>query len=132
MLEDSVMKYRNPVFATANTIDCEINHPVYGWIPFTADPNDVEPIGAEVFNAARDIAAPYVAPPEVPVDLSAEVRLERNRRLREEVDPMVMNSLRWGDLTDEQRQAWVDYRRALLDVTEQQGFPEIVVWPTIP
>ena len=126
------MEFRNPVFATVNTIDCEINHPVYGWIPFTADPNDVEPIGAEVFNAAKGSAAPYIAPPEVPVDLSADVRTERNRRLREEVDPMVMNSLRWGDLTDEQRQAWADYRRALLDVTEQEGFPETVVWPARP
>jgi hypothetical protein len=126
------MEFRSPIFIASGAIDCEINHPVYGWIPFTADPNDVEPIGGEVFKAAKGSAAPYIAPPEVAVDLAAEVRLERNRRLREEVDPMVMNSLRWGDLTDEQRQAWVDYRRALLDVTEQQGFPEIVVWPTIP
>ena len=34
-------EWRNPVFNHAGTIDCEINHAVYGWIPFTASPNDV-------------------------------------------------------------------------------------------
>lgn len=109
-----------------------MEHPVYGWIPFTASLDDVEPIGPEVFNAAKGHAAEYIAPPEPTVDLAAEVRRERNRRLREEVDPMVMNSLRWGDLTDAQRQAWTDYRRALLDVTEQSGFPDFVTWPMLP
>jgi hypothetical protein len=53
------MEYRNPEFNEHGTIDCEIEHPDLGWIPFTADPNDVEPLGAEVFNAAKDSAAPY-------------------------------------------------------------------------
>ena len=126
------MNFRNAKYNQFGTIDCEIEHPVYGWVPFTADPADVEPLGAEVFNAAKAEAAEYIAPPEPPIDLAAEVRFERNRRLREDVDPVVMNSLRWGDLTDEQRQAWADYRRALLDVTDQAGFPETIVWPTRP
>jgi hypothetical protein len=32
------------------TIDCELNHKVHGWIPFTADPNDVEEFGRMVYN----------------------------------------------------------------------------------
>jgi len=63
LAEDKLMEFRNPIFTAYGAIDCEIDHPVYGWIPFTADPNDVEPVGAEVFNAAKDSAAPYVAPP---------------------------------------------------------------------
>lgn len=35
------MEYRNPRVSTADGwIDCEINHPVHGWVPFTANPND--------------------------------------------------------------------------------------------
>lgn len=34
-------------------IDCEINHPNLGWIPFTADPNDVEPHGRAIWKAAN-------------------------------------------------------------------------------
>jgi hypothetical protein len=36
---------RNPV----GTIDMEIDHPAYGWIPFTASPNDVELHGRELY-----------------------------------------------------------------------------------
>lgn len=28
--------------------DCEINHPAWGWIPFTADPNDVAAHGRAI------------------------------------------------------------------------------------
>lgn len=34
------MEYRNARWAVEGCIDCEINHPVYGWIPFTANVND--------------------------------------------------------------------------------------------
>jgi hypothetical protein len=58
------MEYRNATLTASGAINCEINHPVYGWIPFTASPDDVEPIGAEVFNAAKDSAAPHQPTPE--------------------------------------------------------------------
>jgi hypothetical protein len=57
----------------------------------------------------------------------------------------VSNPLRWADASAEQQQAWVDYRRALLDITEQypspvyvwneqkQGYDETgIVWPEKP
>lgn len=35
-----MIEYRNPVLnITRNTIDCEINHPIHGWIPITLDKN---------------------------------------------------------------------------------------------
>lgn len=126
------MEFRNARYNKDGTIDCEVNHLDFGWLPYTASNQDVEAIGREVFEAAKNVASAYVDPPVDIAQLAIDMRTERNRRLREEVDPMVMNSLRWGDLTDEQRQAWADYRRALLDVTEQVGFPETVVWPARP
>ena len=45
------MEYRNARVIWNNLIDCEINHPVLGWIPFTADQNDT---GADF-----DVAALY-------------------------------------------------------------------------
>lgn len=35
-------------------------------------------------------------------------------------------------LTAEQKQEWAEYRQALRDVPEQAGFPDAVIWPTIP
>lgn len=64
-------------------------------------------------------------------DLVTEGRAERDRRLQE-LDAIVGNPLRWGGLTTEQQQAYVDYRQALLDVPQQASFPETVVWPTMP
>jgi hypothetical protein len=34
-------------------IDCEINHPKFGWIPFTARPDDVELHGREIYAFAK-------------------------------------------------------------------------------
>lgn len=35
-------------------------------------------------------------------------------------------------LTDGEKQEWAEYRQALRDVPEQTGFPDAVIWPSIP
>lgn len=132
------MNYRNARRLSNGWIDCEIEHPTYGWIPFTCDPNDT---GAQfdvaALHAQMDAdptTAAYVAPTQAELDAAAAeaVRAERDYKLASEVDPVVSNPLRWADLTAEQQQAWADYRRALLDITAQDGFPHGVVWPNKP
>lgn len=57
------MNIRNPKLIAGGRIDCEVQHPKLGWIPFTADPAD-GPLGAEIHAAALLLnPAPYVAPP---------------------------------------------------------------------
>lgn len=57
-----MMDVRNPVYNRFGTIDCEVNHPRFGWIPFTATPDDAP----EIYAAALAMnPAPYVAPPVV-------------------------------------------------------------------
>lgn len=59
------MEIRNPLLNPDGTIDCEIEHPVYGWIPFTANQNDVEEHGREIFALALAMnppLAPVVTP----------------------------------------------------------------------
>lgn len=48
------LEWRNAVPLDDGRIDCEINHPQFGWIPFTADPDDVEPHGREIWQAIKD------------------------------------------------------------------------------
>ena len=75
------MDIRNAQFNSAGTIDCEIDHPRHGWIPFTADPNDAEPLGAQVFDAVKDTAAAYIPPPEpTPEEILAAERAEMSCR----------------------------------------------------
>lgn len=61
------MQVKNLKYNAASTIDCEIEHPVYGWIPFTASPEDTESLGKEIYAKAVSgeygPVAPYVAPP---------------------------------------------------------------------
>lgn len=41
----------NPKYNSNGTIDIEMNHPVFGWIPFTASPDDVEEHGRIIYQA---------------------------------------------------------------------------------
>lgn len=61
------MNIRNPKYNAVGTVDVEIEHPLYGWIPFTAQPQDTEALGRDIYAAVikgefGDIA-PH-APPE--------------------------------------------------------------------
>ena len=133
------MNYRNAKYINANGwIDCEIEHPQFGWIPYTLDPADTDQtINNDDLLAAMsangDVAA-YVPPTQAELDAqaAAAVRAERDMKLAAEVDPIAGNALRWASLTVEQQQAWADYRQALLEVPQQAGFPHEVVWPTKP
>lgn len=72
---DSIPEFRNPRFTASGRIDCEINHPDYGWLPFTVDPSDEGaefsvPALSQAIHAAGGIA-PY-APPDAADLLAAE------------------------------------------------------------
>jgi hypothetical protein len=66
------MNYRNAQYNQFGTIDCEIEHPLYGWIAFTANPDDVEPLGKVIFDLAKDNASEYVPPVILPPTLEQE------------------------------------------------------------
>jgi hypothetical protein len=120
------MEYRNPIFTKNGLIDCELRHPVYGWVPFTCDPNDT---GAEFDTAAlfadmKPHAAPFV-PELVAPPTEEQVRAERNALLK---------ASDWTQVVDApvDQAAWSDYRQALRDLPAQEGFPYSVEWPTKP
>ena len=132
------MEYRNARHFNNTVIDCEINHPTYGWISFTCNPTDT---GAqfdvvELYTRMKNdpLTVAYVPPTQAQLDeqAAAQIRYQRNTLLVRVVDPIASNPLRWADLTTEQQQSWADYRRELLDITDQVGFPNNVIWPTKP
>ena len=117
--------------------DVEIDHPTYGWIPYTLDPADEDQtIDNDALRAliGSDFEA-YVAPTQEELDQEAEEEVRGTKGLLycfSHVDPIISNSLRWADMTTEKQNAWTAYRRDLLDITDQDGFPHNVVWPTSP
>jgi Phage tail assembly chaperone protein len=46
--------------------------------------------------------------------------------------PDRINPVWWSSMTTEEQQAWIDYRQALLDITEQLNYPQEIIWPTKP
>jgi hypothetical protein len=64
--------------------------------------------------------------------LSDRARTQRDFKLSNEVDVIASNPLRWAALTDEKRAEWAQYRIDLLNVPQQSGFPDDIMWPTKP
>jgi hypothetical protein len=105
------MDIRKPIFTADGRIDCEIHHPDYGWIPFTADPNDVEQHGRDIFKTALAMgSAPYVAPPVVPPS-KGEQGFFRQSAYTSEADPLFF---KWqaGEATEEE---WLAKRQEIRD-----------------
>lgn len=133
----AITEYRNAASLSSDNarMDVEINHPDFGWIPYTIDPSDTD---MTIDNSAllaligSDFTA-YVAPTQEELDAAtaAEVRNERNRRLVSEVDPIVSNPLRWGAMSEQEQADMSAFRMALLDVPQQAGFPNTISWPSL-
>jgi len=122
------MEFRNCKYTESGNIDCEINHPEFGWIPFTASPNDCEEHGREIYaEAIKGEVAPYEPPPPpTDAEFAAQVRMERN---------ILLAQTDWTQLADvpqATKDLWVEYRQALRDIPQQEGFPHNVTWPEKP
>jgi len=109
-------------------VDVEINHPDYGWIPYTLDPADTDTTidnDAVMALIGADFAA-YVPPTqeELDVALAANIRGVRNAALAA-TDYMGLAdySAKVGE---------IEYRQALRDVPQQAGFPKTHTWPNRP
>lgn len=129
----TITEVRNGSYKYGGLIECEINHPEYGWIPYLI--NDADTDTTIDNNALKVLLGSNIAPfdqEEHDSQTAALVRVQRDGLLESEVDPIVTNPLRWGSLSDEQQLAFTVYRQNLLDITEQEGFPHNVVWPTKP
>ena len=130
-----ITEFKNAKYINETCIDCEINHPLHGWIPFTVVPGDD---GSDVNvqklydDLVKSNPEPYVPPTQEQLDeqKATEVRYWRNLLLHEEVDSYVMNFMRWDEQPEDKKNKIKDYRQKLLDVPQQEGFPHNVTWPT--
>ena len=134
----TITQARNAASLQADNLrmDVEINHPDFGWIPYTVDPADTDTTidNDAIMALIGSNFTAYVAPTQAELDAEAatQVRADRDFKLIEEVDPLVTNALRWADLTAAKQAEWTQYRTDLLNITDQAGFPHSVTWPTKP
>lgn len=122
------MKSRNYKWADAEhtMLDCEIEHPDFGWIPYTTSEKDIG-AGKEIWDNRDDLEiAEYEGlPDEI---LAIQIRAKRNSLLSE-TDYLMMPDY---PISEEYRDKIKLYRQQLRDITEQEGFPNNVVFPTLP
>lgn len=113
--------------------DLEINHPEYGWIPYTLTSHDTDnTINNDDLLTLIGTNFTTMTQEEKDAELSMFARGDRDSLLQNEVDPLVTNPLRWAELTSDQQTAWATYRTDLLNVPQQAGFPNTITWPTKP
>jgi len=138
MMGITITQVRNAKSLQADNalLDVEINHPNYGWIPYTLNPADTDTTidNDEVLSLIGTDFAAYVAPTQAELDAeaAANIRRQRDNILATVVDPIVSNNLRWADLTSDKQTEWSQYRKNLLNVPQQSGFPNSINWPTEP
>lgn len=70
--------------------------------------------------------------PEIPEPTAEEKARWKRDGLLYELDAIVTNPLRWNGFTEAEQQALAVYRQALLDVPQQEGFPDEIDWPINP
>lgn len=82
---------RNAKVNSLGTIDCELDHPIHGWIPFTASPDDTDEGGRVIHQLLLDgqfgAIASYVEPDPVPLTLE-QIQDLRRAAYAAESDPI--------------------------------------------
>jgi len=127
------LKYAN---AEGTLIECKVNFAGLGVIPFTASPNDIRH-STEIFNAAKEglygPIAEYVETENLAIPVNS-TDIARNRRnyLLQCLDNFLSNPLRWASFSDDIKASYALYRQQLLDVPQQQDFPQTINWPSPP
>ena len=113
------MNYRNAKHLNDNRIDCEIEHPDYGWIPFTCDPNDTgaafDVVALFDAMAADPATAAYVPPTQAEIDaVQTSFRIAELKQLLASTDYVALAD--YDKSKPEvlaQRQAWREELRTL-------------------
>lgn len=96
----TALNVRNPKYNQHGTIDCEVEHPEYGWIPFTASPEDTVGQGKEIYDKALletyGVVAEYT-----PAVLSADALFKENNISYEKATQTVT-----GDYPQMEKDTW--------------------------
>jgi hypothetical protein len=104
------MEYRNAKYNRHGTINCEVNHPKFGWIPYTASPDDVEELGKELYaEVAKGEVAEYEPPPPQPEVIPDRVTA-RQFKMQLEKDGLLSSV-----------EAWVGQQEKLVQIAYQNS-----------
>jgi hypothetical protein len=129
------MNFKNAKYIKNGWIDCEIEHPKFGWIPFTCDPNDTGTAfdTKELFDrmVASNTVAAYVPPTQEELNAAQmQIVISQRNVLLQQSDILVLPD-RWATYTPERQVEIATYRQALRDLPENITDPFNVTWPVL-
>lgn len=111
------MEIKNARKNKYGTIDCEINHPVYGWIQFTASPDDSEEHGRLIHSEIEKLNLPDCVEPEITAEEKADiVRRKCDALLFETVEKIGI--VEWEMMTEKEKQDVKKFRADVLAIKE--------------
>lgn len=131
--EPKAMDVRNIKVISEDRYDCEILHPVFGWIPFTADINDIEQSTKDVFKHIKEKKIKVAKLPvseSVSVNAIADARAWRDEELNRA--DVMFNRVTDGLEGKGTVEDWKAYRNALRNWPEVEGFPASASKPVAP
>ena len=115
-------------------VDCEILHEIYGWVAFTANPEDTAPATIDVFNyiAANGIVIASLPPsPSIAANKITEERSWRDNQLL--VADIAIEKLQDNDPSATfNLNKWRTYRIALRNWPQNPNFPNPAFRPVYP
>lgn len=116
---------KNPKDNGKGGFDCEIFHPQHGYIPFTANANDSEQHGRDIYALIESGEAGEIAPPPAPSSEQEVFEQEREFRLSE-AHNYANQPLKYGALSEQQKTELQSYFNSLnaLELGD--------AWPTKP
>ena len=126
--EDGSFQFRNAQYYRNNTVECEVNHKEFGWVPFLATAYDGEEYGRELYRQLVEEHASEIAALDNERILAEDTDIARNNR------NVLLTQTDWTqspDVPEATRTAYTAYRQQLRDLPAQDGFP-YVEFPTPP
>lgn len=127
------MDVRNIRVISEDRYDCEILHPVFGWIPFTACATDTEQSSKDVLQHIKDKKIKVAKLPvseSVAVNAIAGARAWRSSELSRA--DVMFNRVTDGLEGKGTVEDWKAYRNALRNYPEAKGFPSAESRPVAP
>lgn len=118
---------RNPKWLNLakNFLECEVNfdHLPDEWVGFSCVASGDLPHTHEIY--ARCVSgefgeiADFVVPSWTTLDVKAQLATQRDIRIADDVDPISKDAMVWSSLSADKQQEWIDYRAALVALTDQ-------------
>ena len=101
------MNIRNAKKTLDGCVNVEYEHPKYGWIPFTASADDVEPLGRQIYaDAVGSAADPDPIPDPTPEELAKKAQAQKTKT-DEAMAKADAKLLALSDMSPDEVRAWV-------------------------